>query len=55
MVEMRNAYEIFVEKTEENSAFGRYKRRWENNIRMDFRVIKWEGVDWIDLGQERDQ
>jgi hypothetical protein len=26
------------------------RRRWENNIRMDFMKIAWEGiVDWIHL------
>jgi hypothetical protein len=27
----------------------------ENNIRMDFRYIKWEVVDWIHLTKDRDQ
>jgi hypothetical protein len=25
------------------------------NIRMDFREIGWEGVDWMHLSQDRDQ
>jgi hypothetical protein len=29
--------------------------RWEDNIRMDLREIRWEGVDWIHLAQNRDQ
>jgi hypothetical protein len=24
-------------------------------IKMDFRVIGWGGMDWIDLAQDRDQ
>jgi hypothetical protein len=25
------------------------------NIRMDLREIRWEGVDWMHLAQDRDQ
>jgi hypothetical protein len=34
---------------------GKPRRTWENNIRMALRVIEWEGVDWINLAQDRDQ
>jgi hypothetical protein len=30
---------------------GRPRRRWENNIKMDFREIGWGGMDWIDLAR----
>jgi hypothetical protein len=26
-----------------------------NNIKMVVRVIEWDGMDWIDLTQDRDQ
>jgi hypothetical protein len=26
-----------------------------DNIKMDLSEIKWDGVDWIDMAQERDQ
>jgi hypothetical protein len=26
-----------------------------NNIKMDLREIGWEGVDWIDLAQDRNK
>jgi hypothetical protein len=29
--------------------------RWEDNIRMDFREMGWEGVDWVHLAQDRNQ
>jgi hypothetical protein len=35
--------------------FGRPRRRWENNIKMDLKEIGWEGVAWIDLAQDRDK
>jgi hypothetical protein len=29
--------------------FGRPRQRWEDNVRMDFREVWWEVVDWIHL------
>jgi hypothetical protein len=34
---------------------GRPRRRWVNNIKMNFRDIGWDDVDSIDLAQDRDQ
>ena len=28
-------------------------RRWEDNIKMDFQEVGCEGMDWIDLAQDR--
>jgi hypothetical protein len=53
--ERRNAYEIFVGKPEGKRPLGRPRRRWEDNIRMDLRVIGWEGVDCMHLAQDRNQ
>jgi hypothetical protein len=33
----------------------RPRRRWVNNIKIDLRNIGWDGVDWIDMAQDRDQ
>jgi hypothetical protein len=30
-------------------------RRWEDNIRMDFREVGCGGVDWMHLDQNTDQ
>jgi hypothetical protein len=27
---------------------------WEDNIKMDVRVIEWCGMDWTHLAQDRD-
>jgi hypothetical protein len=35
--------------------FIRHKHRWEDDIKMDFRKVGLEGVDWINLDQDRDQ
>jgi hypothetical protein len=26
-----------------------------NNIKMDLTEIEWDGIDWVDLAQDRDQ
>jgi hypothetical protein len=40
---------------EEKRPLGRPRRRWVNNIEMDLRKTGWEGIDWIDLAQDRDK
>jgi hypothetical protein len=42
--ETRNAYKILVGKPEEKRPFGRPRCRWEDNNKMDLRVLEWEGV-----------
>jgi hypothetical protein len=34
---------------------GRPMRKCEDNIKIDLKGIEWEGVDWINLLQDRDQ
>jgi hypothetical protein len=53
--EKRNAYRILVGKPEGETPLGRRKRSWVDNIKMDLREIGWDGMDWIDLAQDRDQ
>jgi hypothetical protein len=53
--EKRNAYRILVRKTEGKRPLGKPRRRWEDNIKMGLREIRWGGMDWIDLAQDRDQ
>jgi hypothetical protein len=55
MGETRNAYRILVGKPEGKKPLGRPRRRWANNIKMDLREIGWDGRDWIELAQDRDQ
>jgi hypothetical protein len=55
MGENRNAYRILVGMPEGKRPLGRRRRRWVDNIKMDLRVIGWDGVDWIDMAQYRDQ
>jgi hypothetical protein len=55
MGEKRNAYRILVGMPEGKSPLGRARRRWVDNIIMHLREIGWDGMDWTDLGQDRDQ
>jgi hypothetical protein len=53
--EKRNECRILVGKPEGKRPLGRPRRRWAGNIKMDLREIRWDGMDWIDLAQDRDQ
>jgi hypothetical protein len=53
MGETRNAYKILVGKPEGKRPLGRSRRRWVDNIKMDLREIGWDGLDWIELAQDR--
>jgi len=44
---------IQVGKPERKRPLGRPRRRWEDNIKMDFRKVGCGGMDGIDLGQDR--
>jgi hypothetical protein len=52
---MRCLHNILVDKPEEKRLFGRPGRRWLYSIRMDVTKIRWEGVDWMNLVQDKDQ
>jgi hypothetical protein len=45
-----NAYRILVGKPD-----GKRRRRWVDNIKMDLREVGRDGMDWIDLAQDRDR
>jgi hypothetical protein len=54
MGEKRNAYTILVGKPEGRRPLGKPRRRWVDKMKMDLREIGWDGVDWVDLAQDRD-
>jgi hypothetical protein len=55
MREKRNAYMLLVGKPEGRRPLGRPRRRWVDNIRIDFVEVGWASVDWIGLAQDRDR
>jgi hypothetical protein len=44
MGDMRNAYKILVRMPEGKRPFGRPKRRWKDNIKIDLWEIEFEGI-----------
>jgi hypothetical protein len=55
MGEKGNTYRILVGKRERKRPVGRPRRRYTGNIKIELREIGWDGMDWIDLAQSRDQ
>jgi hypothetical protein len=53
MGEKRNVYRLFVGKPEGKRSLGRPRRRWIDNIKMEFSEIGLSVVDWIGLAQDR--
>jgi hypothetical protein len=53
MGEKKNANRILLGKPEGKRLLGRLRSRWMGNIRMDLREIEWNGMDWIDVTQDR--
>jgi hypothetical protein len=53
--EKRNACRIVVGKPEGKRPLGRPRRRWVDNIKINLRELGWDGMDWNDLAQDRDQ
>ena len=55
MGDRRGAYKVLVGKHEENRPLGRPRRRWQDNVKMGLQEVSWEGMDWIDLAQDRNR
>jgi hypothetical protein len=53
MVEQRSAYKILVGNPERKRALGRSKR--EDNIKIGFREICCDCVEWTHMDRDRDQ
>jgi hypothetical protein len=53
--EKMNLCRTLVRKLEGKRPFGRLRRRWVDNIKVDRREIRWGGMDFIDVAQDRDQ
>ena len=41
--------------SEGKRSLGRPRRRWDDNIKMDLQEVGCEGMDWIDVAQDRDR
>jgi len=55
MEESIGVYSILVGKPERKSTLGRLRRRWEDNIKKDLQEVGYEGMDLIELAEDRDK
>ena len=55
MGERRGLYRVLVGKREVKRPLGRPRRRWADDIKMDLQEVGCEGVDLIELAQDRDR
>jgi len=53
--EKSGVYRSFVGKPERKSPLGRPRHRGEYNIKIDIQEVGCEGLDWIELAQDRDR
>jgi hypothetical protein len=54
MEEDRGVQRVLVGKSEGKRLFGRPRRRWEDNIKMDLQEVGGGRGDWMELAQDRD-
>jgi len=55
MGERRRIYRVLVGKPEEKIQLGRPRRRWDDNIKIDVQEVGCEGMDLIELAQDRER
>jgi hypothetical protein len=55
MGEGKGVYRVLVGRPKGKRPLGRHRHRWENNIKLDLREIGIDGVNWIQMAQDRVQ
>ena len=55
MGDRRGVYRVLVGNPEGKRPLGRFRRRWEDNIKMDLQEVGCGGMDWIELAKDRDR
>jgi len=55
MGEMRNTYNVLVEKPGVTKPLVQLRHRWEDNIELYLREIQWEGLNWTHFTQTENQ
>jgi hypothetical protein len=51
----RWVHRVLVGKPEGKRPLGRHRRRWEDNINIDFQEVGGGRGDWMELAQDRDR
>jgi hypothetical protein len=52
MGENWNPHRFLEEKPEGKKSIGRPRQRWQGNINMGLRKIRWNGMNWIHLSPQ---
>jgi hypothetical protein len=55
MGEDRRVYKVLVGKPEGKRPLGRPRRRWEDNVKINFQKVRGGRGDWMKLTQDRDR
>ena len=55
MGDRRGVYRVLVGKPKGKRPLGRFRSRWDDNIKMDLQEVGCGDMDWIDLTQDRDR
>jgi len=55
MGENGGVFRVLVGKLEGKKPLGRPRHRWEYNMTMDLQEMGCEGMDWINVAQDRDR
>ena len=55
MRERRGVYGVLLGKPEGKRPLGKHRRRWEDNIKMNFQEVGCGVMNWIELAQDRDR
>ena len=51
----RGVYRVLVWRPEGKRPLGRPRRKWEDNIKMDFQEVGGGFEDWMELAQDMDR
>jgi hypothetical protein len=55
MGERRGVYRVLVGKPEGKRPLGRPRHIWDDNTKMDLQKVRYRGMDWIGLAQDREK
>jgi hypothetical protein len=53
--EKRDSCRVLVGKHDGKISLGTRRHRWSDNIKMNLKVVGWDNVDLVRLGQDRNQ
>jgi len=55
MVDRTDTYRDMLGRPDRMRPLARSRHRWNDNIKVDLQEVRWGGMDWIILAQDRDR